>query len=84
MDRINNQIEDTNGRIGIIVEDRGHGVFARPTGIDPVIRDNTGITGVSGASITTATYWSGVGNTLRGLWWDSSCNSFVCAMIKNG
>ena len=79
------QIIDENGRIGDVTEERENVIFAKPVGIDYLIRDIAMITGITGATLITATSWAReTDGTYRGLWFDSPHNGFVTARIYNG
>ena len=79
------QIIDENGRIGDVTEERERGVFAKPEGIDYLLRDIAMVTGVPGATLITATFWhKGDDGTYRGLWFDSPNDNFINARIFKG
>jgi len=76
------RIKDENGRIGVITGEREGGYFVRPENTKYKIDDNTGITGVSNATLITATFWSlRPDGTLHGLWFDSRLGDFKTAKI---
>ncbi len=64
------EIIDETGRRGVVDEDRGDGLFARPLGT-PYLLDAT-MPGVGAATLITTTWWARrPDGTLRGLWYDS-------------
>lgn len=68
-----NTIQCANGRVGEIVEDRGHCVFARPL-------DAPQHVGYLGGVLNTLTCWDRQPNgSLHGMWFDSPYNAFVDA-----
>jgi hypothetical protein len=73
-------IVDQNGRKGIVVEKRDHGVFAKPEEA-PAYVESGPLTGVEGKAMT-HTFWHFEDDgTLRGLWYDSPLNGFVTAHL---
>lgn len=74
------QIKDQNGRVGTVTEDRGDVLFAKPEGIEYVVKDDAGITGVPNAEIITATAWCvQPDGSLVGLWYDSPLHTSLRA-----
>lgn len=76
------RIVDQHGRIGVVTEDRGDMVFARPEAVDYVISDRHGVTGAQGAQLITSTAWSRhPDGTLSGLWYDSPLHANLAARL---
>lgn len=80
------QIIDENGRIGDVTETREKVIFAKPAGIDYLLRDIAMVTGMPGATLITATSWSiEADGSYRGIWFDSPVGSkFLTATTYNG
>jgi len=80
------QIIDENGRIGDVTETRDKVIFAKPAGIDYLLRDIAMATGVPGATLITATSWSKEADgSYRGIWFDSPIGAkFLTATEYNG
>ena len=81
------QIIDENGRIGDVTEIREKVIFAKPVGIDYLLRDIAMVTGVPEATLITETSWFLIeaDGSYLGLWFDSPVGSkFLTATIYNG
>lgn len=77
------KIIDENGRIGVVTQQlEGGSVFAKPEGTQYIINDDEGVTGISGAKLITATYWTlQPDERLHGLWHDSRLGDFRFAKL---
>lgn len=74
------RIKDEAGRIGVVIEDRGDSVFARPEGAPSHAgyRERNGV-------INTLTAWHRQGDgSFLGMWYDSSFGDFVNASEISG
>lgn len=73
-------IIDNDGRRGVVIEERERGLFARPEDVPDLIADKDDITGVAGAQLETATWWSKQPDgTVIGKWYDSPLHASIPA-----
>ena len=79
------KIIDSNGRIGIVTEDRGDGVFARPETVPYTVESAGLVAGVSQGTAITATWWAKQEDgTYSGLWYDDPMHTERTASLMGG
>ena len=75
-------IQDHRGRIGDIIEDRGHEVLVQPHGACYLANDYNSTAGVPGVRRSMTSWWTRQPDgTLRGLWADSQLHGFYEAFF---